>query len=125
LPVCARDEEMSDITVTGAAADEFTSILREGVAAARELGLGAAPGGGKQNSAPVRIFVGLPDAAAAAGLGLNLEELELSESYPVAGDFVILRGERDGRAVVVIIGADLDGALLGTRCFAKLLEPVW
>lgn len=130
LMVCAHDEEMSDIGVSGAPAAQFATILREGVAAARELGLGAARSGAKTNSAPVRIFVGVPDAATLQALRVTTmdgadEPPLLSQDYPVPGDFVILRGEENGRAVVIIIGADLEGALLGTRCFAKLLEPVW
>ncbi len=126
--VLAHNEGWSSLLQAEDPDPAHSAIVRDGIAAAREL-FGERP---EQQAMPpaearfgIVIFEALPAPEALAEYGLNAEELELSESYPGAGDYMILPGRTADRPCAVIIGGDEEGATLGLRCFVKLLEPRW
>lgn len=123
--VLARDAAVDGLLGPDAQA-VWREALRVGVSAAREVL--PARQGAERDATPgfaLAIFEGLPAAEVLAAYGLNVAALELSPTYPPPGDFVTLPGEADGKPCAVIIGGDAEGALLGARCFVKLLEPRW
>ncbi len=126
-PVLAHDAPAHSLIPAMAGDPPWAATVLDGVAAARELWPreGADEPARTEPSFTLAVFDALPDAALLADYGLDADVLGLLDSYPPPGDYVILHAETGGRPCAVIIGGDADGALLGVRCFVKLLEPRW
>jgi|LSQX01.1.fsa_nt_gb hypothetical protein len=124
--VLARDQRTDGmIDARGCAAAPHQAALASILNAARDLGPALPMRAEAAPQMRVVVYEGAPAAAELAALGIDAEEWAISEAYPRAGDFMLLRGEMDGRPCAAVIGADAEGALLGVRAFGKLLQPRW
>jgi len=125
--VLAHDAPADSLVPPMAVGPAWSSVLLDGIVAAREVWPREGPGEPvpADRSFAIAVFEGLPAADVLARYGLDPAALELSATYPPAGDYVILPCEANGKPCAVIIGGDASGARLGLRCFVKLLEPRW